>query len=408
MSEYVLYLNPRINPLKRTLMSNSKYNPEDKAVGVDGSLKLRCQSIWSHEFLNVSLPLQVIFDHIPYRRASIMQWLRDSKAGKPIGGLMSPDFSEMVKSNLLSKEVCLKIEYVSELPSNDSKAEAIKANVKISIFGRVFGEMSDIHPFDGSHWPRECYNEWNKNYRVNATVLRYTCDEFTAENKKLFHVFPKDVCTFFRTMMRAHYTDCVTIYGKFWPGLCLGEMTRHSMSAFMSDMLIGMFMGYHSKSELETPTANAPAFFDVVLLNCDNRVCSKCKKLKLKGHGELKRCECKEVYYCSSTCQKEDWEWHSLVCPIAKSRAARKAAAKATGRTEGTCDLSSTPPIVSPATSFSSPIDKAAWLSAHFDMEHDPSWFRDVSAIAAEIAASVDTLEAEMEATIASFHSNLA
>ncbi len=63
---------------------------------------------------------------------------------------------------------------------------------------------------------------------------------------------------------------------------------------------------------------------------------------------------------------------------------------------------------MSPATSFSSQIDKAAWLSAHFGMEHDPSWSQDISAIAAEIDASIDTLEADMEATIASFHANLA
>lgn len=44
-------------------------------------------------------------------------------------------------------------------------------------------------------------------------------------------------------------------------------------------------------------------------------VCEKCKKTEYEDKVSLKRCgQCKNVFYCSSTCQKADWIDHKYFC----------------------------------------------------------------------------------------------
>ena len=63
------------------------------------------------------------------------------------------------------------------------------------------------------------------------------------------------------------------------------------------------------------------------------KMCSTCKKSESEVGTTLLTCSrCKRVYYCSKTCQKNDWKRHRKECAIKKSRKLLRKRIKSTGR----------------------------------------------------------------------------
>ena len=216
-------------------------------VEVRGSLKVEVVPVWKRVFYNVTLPIKLIFDHVPMSQQDIKYWLRETKAGKRLGELMFPRTIDYLDS----KDVSVMINYVNESPG--SVVKAIQADITISIFrrdlGNISGSNSGLHPFDHSHWSQECYKEWRRQYVDFAPSFQQDQAAMTAMDEGYRETFKENGCIFFRALMRAHYTDCVTVFGKLWRGFGLGDMAGESMSSFMPNMLLGMFFGYHLKSK---------------------------------------------------------------------------------------------------------------------------------------------------------------
>jgi hypothetical protein len=127
---------------------------------------------------------------------------------------------------------------------------------------------------------------------------------------------PRNACALYRQMMHTHFADCGMIFGRrIWCDFGLCDMVHDGN--FMRDMLLDMFKAYflHRQSEQSA----LPPIFDAVSKQPDQRICAFCLSTRL-GTGQMSRCPCTQVYYCSAACQGADWKVHKLVCGARKGR----------------------------------------------------------------------------------------
>ena len=118
-------------------------------------------------------------------------------------------------------------------------------------------------------------------------------------------------------MMHTHFTDCGLIFGvRIWCDFGLGDMARDEN--FMRDMLFSMFKAYFHNPQPETPAL--PPIFNAVAKEPDQRICTFCLSTRL-GPGQMRRCPCQQVYYCSTACRDADWKKvHKSVCSAKKGK----------------------------------------------------------------------------------------
>jgi hypothetical protein len=57
--------------------------------------------------------------------------------------------------------------------------------------------------------------------------------------------------------------------------------------------------------------------------------CAVCGAVKSSDGSAIKRCACKLVYYCSTECQRKDWDDHKARCKKARATAHQPVAGEA-------------------------------------------------------------------------------
>jgi hypothetical protein len=329
-------------------MSNSKYPQANY-------LEFKTSAIYLQKF-HVSIPIQFIFDNVELNAREIENWLNLNKKGQKTGVLFFPgNFGH--KFAPTSARVSIKY-------TGTSSTDSILATLKFHIFAKEIGDSSELHAYDRSAWSKEVFDAWIFTYTIVAPLFE---QELCSHGEEL----PDNVCKLFRQIMHTHYDDFVLIFGKVWKKLNLQE----DIESLMRKMLIEMTSRYMLISETG---AALPVVFDMCCKVPGLRICAGCLTYK-RGAKQMRRCVCGQVYYCSSKCQKENWDVHSTVC-----------GAKGAEKAQATSALTLT----------ESKLQTQAYYHAHRD---DPTWLPTFVAGIDTMAAYSDALLAEMEATLASF-----
>jgi hypothetical protein len=258
---------------------------------VSDTTRFLFNSTWTHSMKNVNLPIQRLFDHVPIAPPLIRQWLK-STDGK-MGGLLLPGFYTDVDS---------KDPRIHIVKQGQSSATTIQADVILHIFRRELDPSPELQPFDPAVWNPDAYEAWEYMHTEFAPMFEEECD---AKNSPKL---PHNICTLFRRVMRTHFADCGLIYSeKIWLEFGLQEMVNNTR--FMQKMLAELFWTYIVAPE----PPSLPPLFNAVTVGSDQRICAKCLSFRL-GSGQMMRCPCHQVYYCSKACQNADWKVHRVVC----------------------------------------------------------------------------------------------
>ena len=252
--------------------------------------------VWSKQMLNVSLPTQRIFENVSLAPALIRHWLRPDSLS--LGGLVFPR-SPLETESLVPIMHILK----SGIGSQSAPALSIKADLTLSIFWREMKSDSALQPFDPAVWHPTAYGVWRHFYYEFAPMFEEEC------NATCHAQLPGRVSSLFRGMMHTHYEDFGLIFGTMWFKFGLGEMISTGMHDFMREMLSGMFVRYN----LAPVPPASPPLFNAVIRDSGQRICAGCMSSRL-GTGQMMRCPCHQVYYCSKACQLANWKVHRLVC----------------------------------------------------------------------------------------------
>jgi hypothetical protein len=257
--------------------------------------------LWTHQILNVSLPVARIFEHVPLDHALIRHWINPHS--RKMGGLLFPrlpfDTESLVPSIQILKSAVVGI----GLPPPALLKDTIQADLTLSVFRRELQPSVELQPFDSAVWHPIAYGVWHYFHSEFAPMFEEECD--AAHTSRL----PGGACALFRRMMHTHYADCGLIFGSMWWKFGLGDMVGDDMHDFMRGMLVDMYMAYNVAP---TPPA-LPPLFNAVTLGSGQRVCAGCMTFRL-GTGQMKRCPCQQVYYCSKACQNANWTVHRAVC----------------------------------------------------------------------------------------------
>lgn len=257
-------------------------------------------SLWSRKFSDVSLPIERIFEHVPLNPVLIRHWVKPDSMS--VGGLLFPR-SPMDRESLVPSIQILKSTVGTKAPKH-----SIQTDLTLSVFRRELLLPDFLQPFDQGVWNNESYAMWKYFHADFAPMFQEECNASGSSR------LPTGACTLFRRMMHTHYDDCGLIFGSMWWKFGLGEMVAESIHDFMRRMLIDMFMAYNVRP---IPPA-LPPLFNAVIQGSDQRVCAGCMTFRL-GTGQMRRCPCQQVYYCSVACQLANWKVHRVICGRAKS-----------------------------------------------------------------------------------------
>ena len=249
-------------------------------------------ALWEHTIHNATLPIQKLFDHMPFDPSHIKEWLRTDTQG----GLLFPGSYLDVEN----QDPKLRIQKCSPHPATTT---TINVDITLYMFRRDFTYDEDsllLQPFDPS-WHPQTYERWRFMHEVYAEVVGSQCDSDPR--------CPRDGRNTFRRMMHAHFADFGLIFGKkIWFDFGLSDMM--TSNDLMLEMLTTMFFAYIEEEDAPLPP---PLFNAATTTGSAQRVCAKCMTFVARG-GHLKRCPCQQVYYCSKECQRKDWKVHKVVC----------------------------------------------------------------------------------------------
>ena len=281
---------------------NSEDGKEYQAVVAD-SVSLLVNSLWEHSVRGVTLPIHILFDFVPIPHQLISEWLHstDSK----IGGLFYPQPFLDVESRVPKVHIQ---KHSPNVVFRSGVDTSIKVDICLYIFHREMDTSSELQSFNHTIWHPFSYGEWWYMYTHFAPIIEEECDTMRV------NLLPSGGCTLFRRMMHTHFDDCALVLGKIWWEFGFGNMVQESGHDFTRRMLLGMYLSYNPKS----PSLPLPPLFNAHTINSGQRVCAKCMVFKL-GNGQMKRCPCHQVYYCSMKCQRADWKVHRVVCGAVKA-----------------------------------------------------------------------------------------
>ena len=260
--------------------------------------------LWTRNFPRVVLPIQRLLDFVPLHPALIRHWIQ-SKDDK-IGGLIFPRSHRDGES----LEATVQVKKRTDL----SPPSSVAVGVRVTIFRREVGVCADLQPFDESVWhKRASYDIWCHFYHQYAVVLEE--ESSVLADPRL----PRTgICELFRRMMHTHFADFGFVCGKLWWDFGFGEMVLEPLEHFMFIVLTDIFVKYYKKTtEAQLPLP--PLFNASTLKGSGQHICAKCMMYKL-GSGKMMCCPCRQVYYCCSECQKQDWKVHRVVCKFSKKK----------------------------------------------------------------------------------------
>ena len=271
--------------------------------------------LWSYSVPDVVLPIQSLFDNVPFAPAMIRYWLQCKD--RNLGGLMFP--RQYQDSESLEPTVHI-VKKSTPLPGSTS----FRAEVTISIFRREIVECTDLQPFDVSVWhSKSSYSTWCFIYHRYALLMEEESSDLGDPRLP-----SAGVCELFRRMMHTHFTDCGLVFGKLWCDFGFADMMIGvPLRFFMFKMLMQMFVKYNNKEAVDknndVTTTLPPMFNASTVKGSGQHICAKCLTYKL-GSGKMMRCPCREVFYCCEECQKKDWKVHRLVCGFAEKKNKKK------------------------------------------------------------------------------------
>lgn len=266
------------------------------------TVRIKFNAIWDYTITNVALPTKLIFEHVQFDAVVIRNWLRYNETD--LGGLLFPGSFLDVDSQHP------RIRILKHGPT-DVDSASMQADITLHIFRREIGESSELQPFDPAVWSLEAYETWRFMHEEVAPALEEECDSRDCSS------FPRGACALFRRMMHAHFTDCGWVFSDgIWVGFGLGTLIHKDYIGFMHKLLVGMFLQYNASNEPQ-PDASLPPLYNPATVGSGQRVCAKCLIFRL-GSGQMMRCPCREVYYCSKECQLKDWKVHKAVCGAKK------------------------------------------------------------------------------------------
>jgi hypothetical protein len=269
-----------------------------QTLAVD-TVRVLMNSVFDCYLENVTIPVKCLFDHIPMAPALIRHWLKTSD--KLLGGLSFPATHLDVESYAPK----LNIEKHTIGTKVDPKNNTLQVNITLYILARPALDPSpELQPFDAAVWHPEAYKVWKCLHSELARIFELECDQLTGTGR---HRFPTGGATIMRRVMRTHFDDCGLVFGKIWFDFGLGGMVQVSCFDFMLKMLLAMSTRYIDEPLPLPPLCNATT------VHPGQRICAKCLMFKLGG-GQMKRCKCLKIYYCSKECQNADWKTHRVLC----------------------------------------------------------------------------------------------
>lgn len=287
-------------------------NPQVYRTLAADNVSFLINPLWTRSVLDVALPVQTLMDHVSIHPALIRHWISQENQG----GLFFPRLPFDTESRAPSIQIlkhcvgpsspptvaCRATGVLNRSPPKKvgAAAPSIQADLGLFIFRRELRSCQDLQPFDSAVWHPASYEIWVHMHTEFALILD---EEYIA-------LFPSgEACAFFRRMMHTHFADCGLLFGTMWWKFGLGEMLSDGLYVFMRGLLTDMFILYHNK----TLPPTLPPLFNAVALGSGQRVCANCLAFRL-GTGQMMRCPCHQVYYCSAACQKANWKVHRVMC----------------------------------------------------------------------------------------------
>jgi len=300
--------------------------------------------LWSREVVGVSLPVDLIIEHVPLQEVLVRHWIKSDDT--VLGGLLFPrkpfemhlqePFIQITKQGmrLTSSRRAVYRSFVDPLILSDfvvdepgpvledavavspalptdasPMVQHIKVNLTLFVFRRDLKESDTLQPYTrASGWNLISYLVWCELHATLAPVVQSGFDACRRSET------PIDACALLRRVMHTHFDDFGLVFGKIWWDFGLGAMiTPVDLRSFMRCMLLDMFVTYYT---LPVPPPIRTLFNP---RTCDRgqRMCARCLSLML-GAGRMMRCPCAQVYYCDVDCQKADWGVHRMVCRNAR------------------------------------------------------------------------------------------
>jgi hypothetical protein len=300
--------------------SNPQQDPQVYRSLATDNINFLVNPIWTRSVLNVMLPVQKIFDHVPMNPVLIRHWLKQSNGIQ--GGLLFPrpplEYESRTPSIQILKHrvdaAASETGYflhskasgilLSRAPPTASAAPSIRVDLNLFVFRRELLPCPDLQRFDPAVWHPNSYELWVHLHTMYAPIL----DE--ESNGRI----PPGSTTVFRRIMHTHFEDCGLLFGDMWWKFGLSDILSDSDPyTFMRNTLTDMFLIYTAvpSAPLLTPFSNA------VTMGSGQRICANCLATKM-GSAQMMRCKCHQVYYCSTACQKANWKLHREVCGFAK------------------------------------------------------------------------------------------
>jgi hypothetical protein len=316
--------DPIITPVSilSCIDASVEQNPRAFQTLATDKLQLLVSPLWTRSILNVTLPIQKIFDNVPMNPVLIRHWLKHDD-GKQ-GGLMFPRAPLDFESRTLSIHI---LKHNSEapvakrvnmhgnfhpradgiLPSAPvpTTVPSIQVDLNLFVFPRALLPHPALQPFDPAVWNPQSYGIWAHLHTNFAPILDEESDGR----------IPSGSATVFRRMMHTHFADCGLLFGDMWWKFGLGDILgdNNTLYTFMRNTLTDMFFIYNAVPSAPSLTP----FFNAVTMGSGQRVCATCLATRL-GSAQMMRCTCHQVYYCSVACQRANWKVHKVVCGVAK------------------------------------------------------------------------------------------
>jgi len=309
--------------------------------------------LWAHDVRGVSLPLPLLFEHVPLHRALVQHWVdsehtalggllfprdpfdldalepfvqiikqRDARFGRRRSlvegteeeedawhGARNPSCSKFLREECVPDSVARTGIPPSKIPAFPGE-QRLMVDLTLYLVRRDRLETSpDLQPFDARKWHPVSYAVWRDLYLNLAPVLQRECASLGTP------AHPFDACIYLRRVMRTHFDDCGLLFSRIWWDFGFGAMAGIDLRTFMRGMITDMFMVYYI---LPQPPP-VRTLFNPRTCERGQRMCAHCLVL-MHGTGRMMRCPCGLVYYCNAACQRADWGVHKKVCGMGSRR----------------------------------------------------------------------------------------